>query len=189
MRRIQTFQTPREKADFLDASASIDSRFSVVRACAARFADDPSTVMSTYMVARALQHFVRDSIAYVRDGLLTGRLREEFADSAVILQRGYDDCDGKSRLFAALCRCEAVPVRIRPVFNHPDDFVHVQCEVRFPGSEKFRLAQHDGWLVVELILAGCEIGQDVNSLPRGPHGERVLAGPPPPTVIAKGNTT
>ncbi len=72
-----------------------------------------------------------------------------------MLERGADDCDGKSRLFVALVRAApigGVEARILPVFRHhkgiftPDDFVHVQAQVRWPGSEKKIHAGAGGWL-------------------------------------------
>ena len=66
--------------------------------------------------------------------------------------------------------------RIRAVFRkHPLDFVHVQAEVRFPGSKRTTSADADGWVLTELILKGCELGQNPDDMPRGPRGERILA--------------
>src|SRR4029077_1036880 len=114
-----------------------------------------------------------------------GQRGEEFADSETILERGYGDCDDKARLFVALVRAaEAlVPLstqaRIRPVFRpHPFEFVHVQAESRWWGSSHNPAALPGGWLLTELILAYCEIGQNPDELPRGPNGQRLIAGGP-----------
>ncbi len=177
--RVIRFQSLREKARWLDAAASLDALRRGVEDAARRFTSelDPETRV------RNIQRFVRDSIRYVSDYRVSQRLPgEEFADSESILRRGYDDCDGKSRLFAALVRAaemlkpSGAEVEIRPVFSrHPFDFVHVQTVVRWPGSIRYPYAMRDGWCLAEMILKGCEIGQDPDDCPRGLHGERVYA--------------
>lgn len=167
-RKIQ-FATLEEKARWLDANASLDADLSYVRQVAGRFARafNPNDHEA---LARSLHRFVRDGIRYVPD---PGE--EEFADSETILKRGYDDCDGKSRLFVALCRAVGLEARIVPVFKpHPDRFVHVQAEVRWKGSQAVRGAEPGGWLLAELILKNCALGQAPDSLPRAADGTRVL---------------
>lgn len=179
-KRVVTWDDAKEKARWLDAAASLDAGTEEpVRKLALAFArasgpNDPRAF------ATAVQHFVRDAIEYVPDP----DNQEEFADAATVLERGADDCDGKSRLFVALVRAAPVgdvEARIVPVFRHkkgffaPDDFVHVQAQVRWPGSRKDPRAEAGGWLRTELTLAGAEIGQDVNTLPRMRNGKRRLA--------------
>jgi hypothetical protein len=133
---------------------------------------------------RAIQRWVRDHIRYVYDWRVSeGTRGEEFADAETCLARGYGDCDDKSRLFVALVRAAervhalGVQARIRPVFRtHPAwEFVHVQAEVRWWGSGAHPAAMPGGWLLAELILADCEIGQNPDDMPRGPHGQRRIA--------------
>jgi transglutaminase-like putative cysteine protease len=170
LRRRVAFSTLEEKAQWLDSAASLDANLTAVRHLAGRFAR-AAGANQWGQLARDLHRFVRDSIRYVHD---PGS--EEFADSAVILARGYEDCDGKARLFVALCRSCGIDARIRPVFKkHPIDFVHVQCEVRWPGSALESSSTADGWMLAEIILHGCEIGQDPDTCPRGPGGKRLLA--------------
>lgn len=179
--RVIHFPTLEEKAKWLDAAASLDSLRRGVRDVAARFVRTTSTPAAR---TKALHRFVRDGIHYETDYRVAAKSPgEEFADSETILRRGYDDCDGKSRLFVALLRAaEALrPLgtesRIRPVFRpHVYAFVHVQVEVRWPGSSSLPYATHpDGWILAEMILKGAELGQDPDDVPRGPNGERQLA--------------
>lgn len=162
------FSSPEEKAAWLDAMASLDARLPLTRriAGATARARDANRLD---LVAADLQRLVRDGIRYVRD---PGS--EEFADADSILKRGYGDCDDKSRLFTALCRACGVTARTRPMFLGPA-FVHVQAEVKYPGSERHPQAQAGGWLVVELILRGVGVGDDPNAAPRFPDGSRILS--------------
>ena len=175
--RIIVFDTLAEKASWLDAQASLDALRMGIQKAALSFPSDTAENR-----ARAIQRWVRDHIHYQHDYRVTQALPgEEFADSESILKRGYDDCDGKSRLFVALIRAAemikplGLKAEIRPVFKiHPLAFVHVQAVVKWPGSQHVDGADNQGWLIVELILAGCELGQDPDSCPRGPKGERII---------------
>lgn len=169
-RRTIAFSTVEEKAQWLDANASLDSRLSSVRDFAASVAraHDPNDQEG---VIRDLHSFVRDSIRYQRDP----NREEQFADAATVLARGYDDCDGKARLFVALCRAGGLEARIRPVFDGHRDFVHVQAEARWPGSERHPKQQGGGWLLCELIERWANIGDDPDAIPRDGGGRRVLA--------------
>jgi transglutaminase-like putative cysteine protease len=179
--RVVEFPNVAAKAPWLDSMASVDALRGGVQDVARRFlrAEHPETR------ARQIQRWVRDHIHYEHDYRVTQGMRgEEFADSETVLARGYDDCDGKSRLFVALVRAAellkpiGLSARIRPVFRkHPFDFVHVQAEVLFPRSGAIfpKTASPDGWVITELILKGCELGQNPDDCPRGPYGERLLA--------------
>lgn len=177
--RVIHFGTLQEKARWLDSAASLDSLRKGLLQAAERFTgmQDPEDR------ARHIQRFVRDHFRYVQDFRVSQGMRgEEFADSESILKRGYDDCDGKSRLYVALVRAAemakpvGLEVAIRPVFQkHPLEFVHVQAVTRWPGSKGLAYADRAGWVLTELILKGCEMGQDPDDCPRGPHGDRVYA--------------
>lgn len=179
--RLLDFATLDEKARWLDAQASLDSLRAGLRKTVSRFLAIPSAEERT----REIQRFVRDRIHYVTDWRLSTKQEgEELADSESILKRGYDDCDGKSRLFVALVRAAemakplGVQARIRPVFKkHPLEFVHVQAEARWPRSQLLPYAESydgGGWILTELILRGCEMGQNPDDCPRGPKGERLI---------------
>ncbi len=168
-----------EKAAWLDGAASLDALRRGTQRVVARFGMYGTAEART----KALHRWVRDGIRYVQDYRVTqGTRGEEFADAESAIARGYEDCDGKARLFVALVRAgETVrplraEARIRPVFKrHPVEFVHVQAEVRWPGSLHHPGAMAGGWLLAELILADCEIGQDPDRMPRGPNGQRRIA--------------
>jgi len=160
VRRNVRFQSPMDKARWLDENASIDAARPYVRDIAIRIArttdpNDPGAL------ARAIHQFVRNAVHYVHDPS-----QEEFADTETILRRGADDCDGKARAFVALCRAVKLTSRIRPVFADGKHFSHVQGEVRWPGSETHPRAQADGWLVSDPILKGSELGDVPQNLPK-----------------------
>jgi len=171
--RVLRFPSLEAKAHWLDAAASMDTSLLYVRDfCRHAWA---GRAWTSAALAQAIQRFVRDRIHYVRD---PGH--EEFADAEVMLQRRYGDCDDKARLFVALCRLAPVRIeaRIRPVFRaHPFyDFVHVQAEARYPGSERDHRAAPGGWLLAEVIVAGVELGDDpLEKGARGPDGKLVYA--------------
>ncbi len=167
------FRGPVEKAKWLDSAASLDMASKYVRDFAKRF----QNVQPAEARAREIQRWVRDHIRYSPDySLLKGEPAEEFADSGIVLRRGFDDCDGKARLFVCLCRLCGIEARIRPVFRkHPIDFVHVQAECRYPGSHSDPRSKEGGWILCELILAGAEIGDNPDDLPRDAAGNRIIA--------------
>lgn len=179
--RVVGWRTLEEKAHWLDGAASLDALRYGTERVAAQFCRMPTAESRT----RALQRWVRDNIRYIFDWRVSqGTRGEEFADAQSCIERGYGDCDDKCRLFVALVRAAeqvkpmGVQARIRPVFRtHPLwEFIHVQAEVRWPGSHANPASMPGGWLLCELILAGCEIGQNPDELPRGPNGQRVIAG-------------
>jgi hypothetical protein len=178
--RVVCFDSLEEKARFLDASASFDAMRGKIRSFARRFLYQGDPELRT----RQIHRWVRDNIRYEQDYRVSQDAPgEEFADSTSQLRRGFEDCDGKARLFVALMRAAemlrplSTGARIRPIFQvHPyKDFVHVQAEVLFPGSKRIETANPSGWVIAELILKGCELGQNPDELPRGPAGERIIA--------------
>ena len=169
VRRPMTYESLVDKANWLDAAASLDARNPDVRELAGRFAKacGPN---DQGCIARNLHDFVRDSITYVY-----GPSHQEFADSATVLKRGWDNCAGKSRLFCALCRAVELDCRIVPNFVNPDEFNHVQAQVRFPGSEEDRRAEPGGWLRAELIAKGVPLGAGPEVAARDAKGRILLS--------------
>jgi hypothetical protein len=169
-----------EKANWLDGAASLDALRKGITNVASRFCNMPSGESRT----RAIQRWVRDHVRYVNDYRMSqGQRGEEFADAETTIERGYGDCDDKARLYVALVRAAealvplATQARIRPVFKkHPLEFIHVQAESRWWGSATNPASLPGGWLLTELILAYCEIGQNPDELPRGADGQRLIAG-------------
>lgn len=163
------FDGPHAKAAYLWHEAFRDASLPLVRRTAERFA----RIRDPYQRALAAHRFVRDAIRYVRD--LGG---EELADSEVILLRGFDDCDGKTRVLVAIItaaeRLAPVGLRARPVpvFPEPDVFSHIAAELSWPGSSDHPRAR-DGWVRSETILAGCPLGSGTEAAQRDDAG-RVL---------------
>lgn len=164
VRRVLTYANLQTKANWLDNAASLDARNPGIRELAIRYqkaygANNPRAV------ATALHAFARDSISYCY-----GPSAQEFADSWTILNRpggACDNCAGKSRVFVALCRAVEIEARIVPNFKNPDEFNHVQAQVRWSGSEQDPRAEAGGWLRAELIVKGVPLGA-------GPEaGERI----------------
>lgn len=177
--RVVQFASLEEKARWLDAAASLDSLRGNVQQFARRFLGVEGPEART----RAIHRWVRDHIHYEFDFRVSQNERgEEFVDTETMIRRGYADCDDKARGFVAIVRAAEMlrplgtEARIRSVFvRHPLAFVHVQVEVRWPRSQLDERAQPGGWLLAELILKNCEIGEDPDQCPRGPRGERLLA--------------
>lgn len=188
--RVLRFASLDEKARWLDGAASLDALRGQVQDHARRFLQIADPEART----RAIQRWVRDSIKYQYDFRVSlGLPGEEFADTSTSLTRGYGDCDDKARAFVALVRAtemmigeqarrrgerppRPVQVRIRPVFTKGPNpaFVHVQAEVRWPRSELQENAMQGGWLLAELIVKGCEIGQNPDTVPRLANGDRAI---------------
>lgn len=157
-RRTVEFPDAIAKAEWLAVAAQRDACCPTVRSASARIT---AGVTNERLRAERLHRWVRDQIAYATDP--DG---EQLADSETVLARGYDDCDGKSRLFVALCIAAGLEARIRAVFNERGDFTHVQAQVRWPGSP---------WVLAELILAGVELGQGIEAARFDAAGNVVLA--------------
>jgi transglutaminase-like putative cysteine protease len=155
IRRQVTYANLQQKAQWLDAAASLDARHPGIRELAIRFmkargANDPRGI------ATDIHTFCRDSISYCY-----GPSHQEFADSWTILNRpggACDNCAGKARVFVALCRAVEIEARIVPNFRNPTIFNHVQAQVRWPGSEREPRAEPGGWLRAELIIKGVPLG-------------------------------
>lgn len=182
--RVLTFKSLEAKARWLDAAASLDALRGEVQRQAKRFILIPDAEARV----RAIQRWVRDAIKYQYDFRVSqGMPGEEFADTTSTIERGFGDCDDKARAFVALVRAaemlagemgkpRGTMARIRPVFaKEPDDrFVHVQAEVAWPGSTRHENAMgKEGWLLAELIVRGCEIGQDPDTVPKV-NGQRQI---------------
>jgi hypothetical protein len=191
------FDSLTAKANWLDAAASLDALRAEVQTQAKRFLGYGNAEART----RAIQRWVRDNIKYQYDFRVSQSMPgEEFADTSSAISRGFGDCDDKARVFVALVRAvemvrgartrasqgvsehplrdpqkPEVYARIRPVFTRmPEQFVHVQAEVKWPRSELHENAMPGGWLLAELIVKGCEIGQDPDTVPRLPDGQRAI---------------
>jgi transglutaminase-like putative cysteine protease len=174
IRRRIVWDDATQKSQWIDGMAYTDAKLPLVRELGTRFARsrDPNDIEG---VVRDLHRFVRDSVRYIPDPSY-----EEISDSQTILENGYGDCDDKARLFVALCRSVGIDSRIRPIFDDEGYFYHVQAEAKWPGSARFRgrnaaaQAQPNGWILCELILKNCELGQAPATMSQSSTGARVL---------------
>lgn len=180
--RNVSWSTLEEKAAWLDSAASLDAGEPGVHALAVRIlsraphrdkAFSPAFGASTQAIVEETFEFWRDRIRYERDRRLADMKRaEQFADTDTILERGFDDCDGKARGFVATIRTLAqmgvfAQARIVPVFSADlSDFKHVQAQVWWPGSDQHPRAEPDGWLLCELTLKGVPLGAGVEAASR-----------------------
>jgi hypothetical protein len=74
----------------------------------------------------------------------------------------------------ALALTAGLQARIRAVFK-VGDFVHVQAELRWPGSSRYPLAQKGGWVVSETILKGVPLGHGAEAGLRDAYGGYVYS--------------
>ena len=174
-KRFVYFRSLKEKADYLDAMASLDARDPCVRDLARRFSlsCNPN---DRACVATRIHDWVRDAVPYVY-----GPSHQELASAAEVAgcdpQRpAGDNCAGKARLFVAMCRAVELEARILPNFRARGDFNHVQAQVRWPGSEKDPRAEAGGWLRAELIAKGVALGDGEEAVTWDGNGQAVLAG-------------
>lgn len=166
--RIVTWSSPEKKSRWLDAAAAADALHPEVRALARQL--ETTAGRDPLRFTLAVHGYCRDAIRYRRD---PGG-REQFADAPTIIRRGFDDCDGKARLFVALIRAAKIPgliARIVPVHDKPTGqrFIHVQAEARFPGSEAHPLADPEGWILAEMTLEGVRLGEGGEAARIDPH--------------------
>lgn len=170
--RVITWPDPAAKARWLDMAASLDALSPIVR----RIAGDITHAAGhdPERFAFRAHRYCRDEVRYRRD---PGGV-EEFADAATIITRGFDDCDGKSRTFVALCRASRLPslrARIVPVFDRSGEhFTHVQAECTWPGAAP-PLAGPGGWVLAELTLADVPLGAGSERATRDVAGKLRLA--------------
>ena len=158
-----------EKAARMDAGASLDAANVAVRQLAAAVGGTGSTPEET---ATRILRFCQQRIAYAGDTNRTPAATakygpepgmEELPDTMTIVKKGFDDCDGKARVCVALLRSRGIEARIRPV-RQAGQFTHVQAEARWPGSEKHRLAQDEGWILLEPTAREALLGESPNDV-------------------------
>jgi hypothetical protein len=173
-RRI-AFANDVEKWRWMDAGAHRDARIPTIVELA-------STLVRPYAaddwqgMATTIHRFVRDAIRYQHDP----DRRERLADAAATLRRGADDCDGKARLAAALANAAGLEAMVWPVFKGPI-LGHVQWAAKWPGSERLPSAKAHPmrpggpreWIVGDVTIRGCELGEDPLSKPRDPTTGRL----------------
>lgn len=145
-RAVTQFDTLEQKAQWMDASASVDALDPFVISLAKIITagtEDPIVWL------RRLHEWTRDRVRYSADpwGI------ERTPDTRVTCEEGTEDCDGKVKAFVALVRALRTPridARVRSVWNDRGDFFHVQAEVRVGSG---------AWRLVELTIQDAQIGE------------------------------
>ncbi len=171
------FRDDEEKWEFLRTAPAVDAREPIV-------AELASLLWAAATIGRAIggkkdrdqenycrlaMAFCRDVIRYESDTIRTGgediQHKGELSD---ILRRGTDDCDGKARLFTALCLARGIPARMvdhwkdDPRAPNGRDLYHVSSETDLPGAAKP--------VQVELTLYRARAGDNPSEFPRSvPH--------------------
>lgn len=163
VRRTIIFPDAITKAQWMQGAAFADASRPEVIAWS-RYVCGEDFQSSPIRCAMKLQTWVRDAIEWVQDPDHV----ETLEDSATTLRRGWNDCDGKARLFVAMARAAGVDAELRPIFDDldtsdPEDFIHVQARVRVPGSDRVPYAEPGGWIIVEVTLADVPLGAGAES--------------------------
>lgn len=162
IRRSLDFGSGDAKARFIDFWGRLEAHSAPIRDLVARRG---WATLAPIPRAEAIHGYARDAIRYQRDP----NHREELGDAGTVSGRGYDDCDGKARLFVACARAAGLDARIRPVFQS-GVFTHVQAEVFLPEHPR---AMADGWVLAELILRGVPLGCGAEAARRDARGRYI----------------
>ncbi len=160
-------------------------KFQTLRQMARDDAQDPAVVAQASRLVRRhrpddwkgmaneIHRWVRDGIRFQRDP----DRKEEFAPSALVLERRWDDCDGKAKLAVALLRALGMEADIEPMWSNEGNLVHVKYRVRWKGSNTHPSAGPGGWLIGETTVDTAELGQDPYTVPVNPEtGSLPLSG-------------
>jgi transglutaminase-like putative cysteine protease len=143
------FARETDKGVYLDGSARVDALRPELVALVARLRAVPYEQR-----ARLVFAFVRRRVHWREDA----GGQESFADAWTVLRDGVDDCDGSARALVALALAAGLEARIRGVMKG-EHISHFQAELRWPGSERFPLADAAGWVLAETTLCGVELGE------------------------------
>lgn len=110
----------------------------------------------------------RDCVLYQLDTDRVGREQiDGYTDpqgpADIILTRGVDDCDGKARLFVAVCLAGGLPANMVPRWTGPVlSHVYAACSVKGPRD---RAARN---YFAETILRRAILGEKSDQVPREP---------------------
>lgn len=129
-----------------------------------------------HTVARDWIHQLPDTDRLGREDI-SGFTREPMPDDAIdALQRGFDDCDAKARLFVALCIASGQNARMVPYWRGADGKLtpwgtdrgkldHVAAELFYNGR----------WIPVETTLARARLGETGDQVPKDANGKWKLS--------------
>lgn len=141
---MELIQENPDLSAYLAADEAIDHHHPLVRATAARLAEDAD---DSYAYARLAFEFVRDTIPHSQDA---GDPRVTWRASDV-LEQGTGICYAKAHALAALLRAEDIPTALcyqRFAHDEGDGYaVHGLVAVRFkgPGTARTRVATSRAW--------------------------------------------
>jgi transglutaminase-like putative cysteine protease len=115
------------------------------------------------------QCLAKDCITYVLDTDRVGREQiDGFTDpqgpADMSYLRGSEDCDGKARLFVALCLAARIKARMVGRWQH-GRLAHVYAEVYSNGPTELR----QRWWTVETILRRARLGDIAEQVPTEPE--------------------
>ena len=164
---VPRFKSDKKKLDWLNAEAAASSRDPRIVAKASELVHDLAPDNWAGMAER-IHAFVRDRIRYQHDP----NHIEALDPTPVVLERGWDDCDGKARLAAALAQAVGLSAKVWPMWRGPM-LAHVQTAFRWPGSEKYPGAKPDGTVIGEVTIKGVRLGQDPREIERNPETGRL----------------
>lgn len=137
-----------------------------LRSRPARDAEDRSVRELAALLWRASRHrprsfahlahaYARDVVSYQTDTARVGG--EDLGHPAGVVRRGVDDCDGKARLFCALCIAVGLEARLVPLWLDEGRYLkHVYAEVSLD----------DKWTPVETILRRARVGETYKAVPK-----------------------
>ena len=171
------FKDDDEKWEFLRTAPAVDAREPVV-AELGRILWSAATIGALVggnrerdqeNFCRLAMAYCRDVIRYESDTTRTGgediQHKGELSD---ILERGTDDCDGKARLFVALCLAAKIPARM--VDHWKDDPRAPSGRDLYHVSGVVDLPEHPAPVPAELTLYRARLGDNPSDFPRSvPH--------------------
>jgi transglutaminase-like putative cysteine protease len=178
--RWRRFHTREEKLAYMQLYARRGARHPSVLQWARRFERLPPPARPA-----AILRFVQTDVRYERDphwydpqGKRHGI--EVLESPAVVLLRGYGDCDAKASTFVALCLALGIEARMSPVFLGENGFPHVRAEVRVPRVDGRGLGP---WQLADPTLIDSTIGhvQGFKRTALEPALREVAPEPPPPS--------
>jgi hypothetical protein len=160
-----------EKWIFLRDVPYRDSRQPEMRAIATLLSGVASqTRWSVWTFAQLAHALVRDCIIYQKDDERVGREQidgwrpDPYVSPLVPLNRGFDDCDAKARMFVALCLANHLKSEMVPRCKG-GKLVHVYARVLAQAPTD----TEEKWHLVECILRRARIGEIAEHVPKEPE--------------------
>ena len=167
-----TSEYERKKWFFLKNAPKKDAEFPRIRVRAgAILVALNRTPWLHYNFACVALSICQDCIVYKLDTDRVGReqidgFTDSEADPDTPLIRGFDDCDGKARLFVALCLAAGIPSEMVPRWDVESGrlaHVYARAYVAAPESDRH------GWWLAETILRRARLGDVAEQVPVEPE--------------------